>query len=60
MARVRYELNVFINFPFDDAYAPIFDALIFSIFDCGFIPRCALEISDSSQIRIEKIQTIIA
>lgn len=54
-----YASNVFINCPFDAAYEPIFDALIFAVFDCGFVPRCALEIDDSSQVRIDKIFRII-
>lgn len=54
-----YHTNVFINCPFDEEYTPLFDALLFSTYDCGFYPRCALEISDSSQVRIEKITSII-
>lgn len=59
MERPEYTSNVFINCPFDDDYGPILDALIFCVFDCGFIPRCAQEIDDSGQIRIEKIFRII-
>jgi hypothetical protein len=29
---------VFVNCPFDPGYKQQFDALIFTIFDCGFIP----------------------
>ena len=59
MARSSYTSNVFINCPFDDQYGPIFDVLIFTIFDCGFVPRCAKEIDDSAQIRIDRIFKII-
>ncbi len=59
MARSSYTSNVFINCPFDDQYGPIFDVLIFTIFDCGFVPRCAMEIDDSAQIRIDRIFKII-
>lgn len=48
------------NCPFDDDYRDLFYAVIFSIFDCGYIPRCALEIDDSSQVRIDKITRIIS
>jgi hypothetical protein len=34
-------------------------AVVFTVFDCGFIPRCALEISDSDSVRLEKIIGII-
>ena len=52
--------NIFINCPFDNVYLPIFHAVVFSVFDCGYIARCALEIADSSEIRIEKITRIIS
>jgi hypothetical protein len=52
--------NVFINCPFDKRYRPLLDAIVFCIMDCGFVARCALEISDSSQVRIEKIFEIMA
>ena len=33
---------------------------MFTIHDCGFIARCALEEDDASQVRIEKLYDIIA
>lgn len=51
--------DVFINCPFDAEYKPIFDALIFTVFACEFRPRCALELEDGSQPRIEKLYGII-
>jgi len=61
MARAaNYEYNVFINCPFDAAYRPLFDALVFATHDCGYIARCALEVDDASEVRIEKIARIIA
>jgi hypothetical protein len=54
-----YDLSVFINCPFDDAYIPLFRAAVFTVFDCGFIPRCALEVYNSGQVRIDKIFRII-
>ncbi|MHB1055984.1 MAG: hypothetical protein ACYC6B_09195 [Thermoleophilia bacterium] len=59
MTDSKYSSSVFVNCPFDDAYREIFNAIIFSIFDCGYIPRCALEFDDGSQVRIDKIIGII-
>jgi len=57
---VQYEDNVFINCPFDQEYKPIFDAIVFTVYDAGFVARCALEISDATQNRFEKIVKIIS
>ena len=54
-----YERNIFLNCPFDGDYAEVFQSIVFGIFDCGYNARCALEISDSSEVRIEKIAKII-
>ncbi|MBW1650425.1 MAG: hypothetical protein JRJ44_07085 [Deltaproteobacteria bacterium] len=51
--------NVFINCPFDDIYIPLFDSILFSIYFCNFKPRCALEVEDGTQNRLEKIYNII-
>lgn len=51
--------DVFINCPFDQAFAPIFHALIFAIYACGFRPRSARELDDSGQTRIDKLFAII-
>lgn len=56
----RYENSIFINCPFDDEYRPIFDALVFAVFDCGFIPRCSLEITGSGGVRIDNIVGLIS
>ncbi len=55
----RYSNSVFINCPFDGEYKRIFDALVFAVFDCGYVARCTLEIDDASRARIENILTII-
>lgn len=55
----EYDRNVFVNCPFDSAYRPLFEAVVFAVYDCGFYPRCALEAEDSSQVRIQKITSII-
>ena len=61
MARIDpdYERNVFINCPFDAAYTPIFDAVVFAVYDAGFVPRSARERLDSSEIRLHKIVGLI-
>lgn len=55
-----YDRSVFINCPFDSDYKPIFDATVFAVMECGFIARCALEVVDAGQVRIEKICRIVA
>jgi hypothetical protein len=57
---IAYTQNVFINCPFDILYKTLFEAIVFAVADCGFRPRCALEIDDGGQIRIEKIFNIIS
>jgi hypothetical protein len=50
---------VFVNCPFDGEYEPLFRALVFTIHQCGFWARCALEAEDSGEERIRKIKRII-
>lgn len=50
---------VFINCPFDSKYAKKFRATLFTIIYCGFEPKCALEFSDNSLDRLNKITRII-
>lgn len=59
MPHAAYETNVFVNCPFDDAYQPIFDGIIFAVHDCGFVARCALEEEDSGTVRVTKLYDII-
>jgi hypothetical protein len=54
------DYGVFVNCPFDESYRPIFEAIVFAVHDCGYVARCSLEVSDASQVRIEKIAAIIA
>jgi len=54
-----YEESVFINCPFDAEYQPLFRALVFAVHDCGFLARCALEVDDSGQPRIEQLYDLI-
>lgn len=60
MKSFHYNDNVFINCPFDSTYKSLFDVMVFTVHDCGFIARCALEEEDASQVRIDKIYSIIA
>jgi len=50
-----YNDSVFINCPFDAEYQPLFDAAVFTVSDCGFVPRCSLEESDGGEPRLYKI-----
>lgn len=54
-----YDRSVFINCPFSAGYQPIFRAIVFTIYVCEFRPRCALEVSDSSENRLAKIESIV-
>lgn len=57
---VRYENSVFLNCPFDAAYKPLFEAIVFAVQDLGFAVRCATERDDSGEVRLHKIMDIIA
>lgn len=54
-----YDRNVFINCPFDREYEPLFEAIVFTVHAAGFVPRCARERLDSSEIRLQKIIKLI-
>ncbi len=54
-----YDRNVFINCPFEEEYLGLFMAMIFTVVECGFTPRCSLEASNSGQVRVQKIMQII-
>ena len=51
--------SVFINCPFDDDYNEFFNAIVFTVYRCGFYPRCAKEEDDALDTRIDKIMKII-
>lgn len=51
--------NVFINCPFDEKYRVLLKPLLFTIKYCSLNPRIASERMDSSEVRIDKIQSII-
>ena len=54
-----FDKSVFVNCPFDDEFRPLFQAIIFAIFACGYKPRCTLEASDAGEVRIEKIAALV-
>jgi len=54
-----YDQGVFITCPFDSRYRRLFQAIVFTVSDCGFTPRCALEVEDGGEERIRKIKRII-
>jgi hypothetical protein len=58
-ATTDFEQCVFINCPFDDDYMPMLRVLIFTVIQCGFRPRIATERSDSGEVRIKKIVSLI-
>lgn len=51
--------SVFLNCPFDKAFQPLFDAIVFSLLFCGFRVRSALEIRDSGELRLAKIVRLV-
>lgn len=55
----NYDLDVFINCPFDKKYRPIFEAIIFAVHYCGFQARYALESDNVLDNRFAKIVKII-
>lgn len=55
----EFESNVFINCPFDGEYSPLFKSLLFVVVYLGFNPKIALERSDSGELRINKICSLI-
>lgn len=54
-----YTDSIFINCPFDDNYREIFWAITFTIYRCGFFPRCSLEEDNAADARFDKIQRLI-
>ena len=59
MPRLQPIEPVFLNVPFDSAYRPLLEAMVFAVSFCGYHPRCALEINDAGQLRVQKITQAI-
>ena len=51
--------SVVINSPFDPAYKPLLDAACFTIRSSNYMPRCALDYSDSGGVRFTEIVKMI-
>ena len=54
-----FERSVFINCPFDEAFAPLLQAIAFCITDLGFHPRIAPENADNAANRLDRIVELI-
>ena len=54
-----FETTVFINCPFDDAYAPLLEAALFCVVYFGFLPRLANERVEAGENRLDKISEMI-
>jgi hypothetical protein len=59
MRKNKYTNQVFINCPFDIEYAKLFQAIVFTIQDCGFIARCSKEIDNATELRLDSIINLI-
>ena len=55
----NHDDHVFVNCPFDDDHADMFDALVFTIYKCNFQPRCAREVDDAGENRLDKIVRMV-
>lgn len=51
--------SVFINVPFDRRYKKLLGALVFAVHHCGLVARCALELDDGAQVRVDKLYAIV-
>lgn len=57
---MNFETSVFINCPFDEAYInDLLKPILYIIIKNGYNPRLSLEVSDSGEVRLEKITEII-
>lgn len=59
MSAPSFERSVFINCPFDEAFAPLLQAIAFCITDLGFIPRLAPENADNAANRLDRIIELV-
>jgi len=57
--RTPYYRSGFLNVPLDRDYYPLLYAIVFAIYDCGYVARCALDTDDSTQVRIAKLYDLI-
>jgi hypothetical protein len=54
-----YNDSVFINCPFDSEYMSILQAVVYTIYRCGFYPQIALREDDATDFRLDKIMRLI-
>ena len=59
MPDADFDHSVFINCPFDEDYAPLLQAICFTVIVLGFEPRLATERGDSGETRLDKIKQLI-
>lgn len=59
MPDIDFDKSVFINCPFDKAYAPLLEAALFCVTYLGFKPRLANESLEAGQNRLDKIVELI-
>ncbi len=55
----NYDDNVFINCPFDIYYALNLQAIIFTVYRCGFLPTSALSEDNALDNRLSKIEKLV-
>lgn len=59
MQSASYNDSVFINCPFDEEYAHILRAIVFTVYRCGFLPITALGEDNALDNRLQKIENCI-
>ncbi|MES2755258.1 MAG: hypothetical protein V4659_11380 [Pseudomonadota bacterium] len=59
MPRASGARHVFINCPFDAGFITHFQAMVFAVAACRFQVRCARELNDAGEQRIDKIYRLI-
>jgi hypothetical protein len=58
LVKHSYDRSVFINCPFDAEYKPLLNAILFTVYDCGFF--CAIALQDvGSAVRLHKLIELI-
>lgn len=58
-AEPPFERSVFVNCPFDEAFAPLLQAIAFCVTDLGYYPRLAPENADNAANRLDRIIKLI-
>lgn len=59
MSALPFERSVFVNCPFDEAFAPLLQAIAFCITDLEFFARLAPENADNAANRLDRIVELI-